>query len=336
MQQDAITSLIPCLSKPGEGVYVTASTIISLKTVVERLTAPFPQLNNIPVSALGLGPVTTGDIFKAHKLFLEGGTGNPLFATVLAFSVPLTRNASKLAETLGVKVISSAISVDHLHRQFEEYTNELRMEKQKTEAHDSAFSPCVLCILPKCVLNKEDPIVVGVYVLEGSVSVWLILLLFGTFQRWVGTPLCVPNRAFINVGRVAWIEKDQQPVEDARQGEKVIIKLSGLRCHVHFKRQDGGQLPFPVTRFIDLPDLHWGIFTVGDLKNSTSTFKERVVEATAKTPSSLLLKFFTVSIISVSFPKPSSLKITISVISDGVSPGILTTSRSVKLPYIEK
>ncbi|XP_023636954.1 eukaryotic translation initiation factor 5B isoform X2 [Capsella rubella] len=211
MQQDAITSLIPCLSKPGEGVYVTASTIISLKTVVERLTAPFPQLNNIPVSALGLGPVTTGDIFKAHKLFLEGGTGNPLFATVLAFSVPLTRNASKLAETLGVKVISSAISVDHLHRQFEEYTNELRMEKQKTEAHDSAFSPCVLCILPKCVLNKEDPIVVGVYVLEGSVS--------------VGTPLCVPNRAFINVGRVAWIEKDQQPVEDARQGEKVIIKI---------------------------------------------------------------------------------------------------------------
>ncbi|KAF2619348.1 hypothetical protein F2Q68_00042297 [Brassica cretica] len=41
----------------------------------------------------------------------------------------------------------------------------------------------------------------------------------------VGTPLCIPHRAFVNIGRVAWIQKDQRPVEFAGEGEKVIIKI---------------------------------------------------------------------------------------------------------------
>lgn len=148
-----------------EGVYAIASSFGCLFELVLHLTSAEV---NIPVTGLGVGPVTPGDIRKATQRRKH---------TVLAFQVEVTPKASQLAQTLGVKIICGD-TVEHLCQQFQEFNNELGEDKKESESDVAAVSPCLLSILPKCVLNKEDPIVVGVYVVEGFVKVCFALLAF--------------------------------------------------------------------------------------------------------------------------------------------------------------
>ncbi|KAG5386914.1 hypothetical protein IGI04_038384 [Brassica rapa subsp. trilocularis] len=163
----AMNDVMGCLKKKKEGkeegVYAIASSFGYLFELVLHLTSAEV---NIPVTGLGVGPVTPGDIRKATQRRKH---------TVLAFQVEVTPKASHLAQTLGVKIICGD-TIEHLCQQFQECNKELGEDKKESESD-------------------------------------------------VGTPLCIPHRAFVNIGRVAWIQKDQRPVEFAREGEKVIIKI---------------------------------------------------------------------------------------------------------------
>jgi translation initiation factor 5B len=68
-----------------------------------------------------------------------------------------------------------------------------------------------LQILPTCVFNKKDPIVVGVEVVEGIAR--------------VGTPLAVPTQAGIELGRIASLELNHKAVDSARAGQSVAMKI---------------------------------------------------------------------------------------------------------------
>lgn len=41
----------------------------------------------------------------------------------------------------------------------------------------------------------------------------------------VGTPICIPQRDFITIGRIASIENNHKPVDIAKKGLKVAIKV---------------------------------------------------------------------------------------------------------------
>ncbi|MED6138657.1 hypothetical protein PIB30_076468, partial [Stylosanthes scabra] len=43
----------------------------------------------------------------------------------------------------------------------------------------------------------------------------------------VGTPICIPSREFIDIGRIASIENNHKPVDYAKKGLKVAIKIVG-------------------------------------------------------------------------------------------------------------
>ena len=59
---------------------------------------------------------------------------------------------------------------NHLFDQFKAYIDNLKEEKKKEAAEEAVF-PCVLKILPNCIFNKKDPIVLGVDILEGIAKV---------------------------------------------------------------------------------------------------------------------------------------------------------------------
>ncbi|KAL6581799.1 hypothetical protein OROMI_005813 [Orobanche minor] len=65
--------------------------------------------------------------------------------------------------------------------------------------------------MPDCVFSKKDPIVLGVDVTEGTVK--------------IGTPICVPDRKFVEIGRIAAIINNHKPVDYAKKGQQVAIEV---------------------------------------------------------------------------------------------------------------
>ncbi|KAI0525238.1 hypothetical protein KFK09_004631 [Dendrobium nobile] len=190
------------IDKSGEGVYVQASTLGSLEALTEFLKSPAV---NIPFSDFSIGPVHKKDVMKA-SVMLER---KKEYATILAFDVKVMPEARELAEESGVRIFVADI-IYHLFDQFKAYIDNLREEKKKQSAEEAVF-PCVLKIMPNCVFNKKDPIVLGVNVLEGIAK--------------IGTPICIPSRDFIDIGRIASIEINHKQVDVATKDQKVAIKI---------------------------------------------------------------------------------------------------------------
>ncbi|KAJ4797246.1 Eukaryotic translation initiation factor 5B [Rhynchospora pubera] len=190
------------IDKSGEGVYVQASTLGSLEALTEFLKSPAV---NIPFCDFSIGPVHKKDVMKA-SVMLER---RKEYATILAFDVKVMPDARELAEETGVRIFVADI-IYHLFDQFKAYIDNLREEKKRESAEEAVF-PCLLKIMPNCVFNKKDPIVLGVDVLEGVLK--------------IGTPICIPSREFIDIGRISSIEINHKQVDVATKGQKVAIKI---------------------------------------------------------------------------------------------------------------
>jgi translation initiation factor IF-2 len=80
-------------------------------------------------------------------------------------------------------------------------STEYRAEEKEEAALEAVF-PCRLRILPGCIFNAKDPIVLGCEVVEG--------------QLRVGCPLTVPTRD-CDLGRVAGLEKEHKTVTKAER-----------------------------------------------------------------------------------------------------------------------
>jgi translation initiation factor IF-2 len=76
----------------------------------------------IPVSAINIGPVHKRDIMRAGVM-LEKKMKK--YAVILAFDVPVSREATELAEEMGVKIMTADI-IYHLFDQFTEYLKVVR------------------------------------------------------------------------------------------------------------------------------------------------------------------------------------------------------------------
>lgn len=53
-------------------------------------------------------------------------------------------------------------------------------------------------------------------------------VLLETIFVQVGTPICIPQKDFIDIGRIASIENNHKPVDTAKKGSKVAIKVLNL------------------------------------------------------------------------------------------------------------
>eukprot|EP01103_Thecamoeba_quadrilineata_P012132 TRINITY_DN3055_c0_g2_i2.p1 TRINITY_DN3055_c0_g2~~TRINITY_DN3055_c0_g2_i2.p1 ORF type:complete len:1380 (+),score=477.99 TRINITY_DN3055_c0_g2_i2:32-4141(+) len=159
-------SLFQNLDKSGTGVCVQASTLGALEALLV-----FLKESKIPISNISLGPVHKKDVRRA-TIMLEH---DKLYAVILAFDVKIEKEAAELAEEEGVKIFSADV-IYHLFDKFTKYMEEHRAQKQKEAAEEAVF-PCVLRILPECIFNKKDPIVIGVEVIDGVLK--------------LGTPLSV-------------------------------------------------------------------------------------------------------------------------------------------------
>lgn len=156
------TSLKNRLTRCDEGVYVQASTLGALEALIEFLSTLKPP---IPIANFGIGPIHKRDIIQA-SIMLEK---RKEFATILAFDVKLDKEADEYAKQVGVKIFTADI-IYHLFDQFTKYLEELEIE-HKNEVKDDTVFPCELKFEERNVFRSKDPLVIGVSVTKGILTV---------------------------------------------------------------------------------------------------------------------------------------------------------------------
>lgn len=202
------------------GVFVQASTLGSLEALLE-----FLKTSKIPYAGINIGPVHKRDVMKA-SVMLEHDSQ---YAVILAFDVRIEREAQEMADREGIKIFQADI-IYHLFDGFMAHREELRLKKREEFKHVAVF-PCKLKILPNCIFNARNPIVVGVNVEAGILK--------------EGTPICIPSREKLEIGCISSLELNHKNVETARKGQEVCIKIE----HV------GGDAPKMYGRHFDNTDM---------------------------------------------------------------------------------
>lgn len=131
------------------------------------------------------------------------------YATILAFDVKIDKEIQELADSMQVKIFQAEI-IYHLFDQFTKYLADIQEQKRK-DLTPQAVWPCWLKIVPGCVFNKKEPIILGVDVVEGSLR--------------LGTPLCVPARGGVSLGVVRGMEINHKPVTLGKKGQQVAVRI---------------------------------------------------------------------------------------------------------------
>lgn len=188
----------------SEGVTVHTSTLGSLEALLQFLKH---ECNPpIPVSQANIGPVTRKSILKTH---LANAGNKQEFSTVLAFNVRVEEDATDYAKDNNLKVFTAEI-IYHLFDQYKKYHDDLVLERKEMARSEIVF-PCVLKILPQCIFNTKNPIVLGVEILEGELH--------------LNTPLSIPSLN-LYVGKVVSIQNNRKDVVVATKGLSVSIKIN--------------------------------------------------------------------------------------------------------------
>jgi len=199
----ALKEELKSIKLASEGVYVQASTLGSLEALLQ-----FLKDSKIKYSGVSIGPVHKKDVMKASVMLQH----DKEFACLLAFDVKVERDAQETADTLGVRIFTADI-IYHLFDQFMGYKDELK-QRRKEENRNNAIFPCRLRILPTCIFNTRDPIVLGVTVINGILK--------------AGTPICVPSKEFVFIGVVTSLEVNNKQIESATTGLDVCIKIENI------------------------------------------------------------------------------------------------------------
>lgn len=97
-----LTSLLNNIDKSGRGVCVQASTLGSLEALLD-----FLKSSKIPVSGINIGPVYKRDVMRAGTMLEKAKE----LACILAFDVPIDKDAERLAEEMGIKLFKGAFSL---------------------------------------------------------------------------------------------------------------------------------------------------------------------------------------------------------------------------------
>jgi len=209
IQDDICDILDQYVDRTSDGVCVQASTLGSLEALLEFLKKDA----KIPVSSISIGPVHKKDVMRAMKAV---NTSKEVeykeYASILAFDVKVTPEARQFADENGIKVFTANI-IYNLFDMFKEYVEECERDRKKTLG-DKAVFPAILEIVKDAVFRTAKPIVLGVNVKSGVLK--------------IGTPLCVPDKGDLKIGRVTSMQVQNKDIQEARSKHgNVAIKIEG-------------------------------------------------------------------------------------------------------------
>jgi translation initiation factor 5B len=205
-----------------EGIVVKADTLGSLEAIVSAL-----EEAEIPVMRAEVGDVAPRDVSVATT------AGEDKHQTILAFNVDVLADAERTADQQDVRIFARDV-IYQLVEEFDEYVEELERAQQQTVL-DNITRPARFRILKDHVFRQNDPAVVGVEVMSGTVRK------NANVAKFEGNE---PKR----VGNVKGIQEQGEDVDEARSGNRVSVAIDGPT--VGRQIEEGDEL------WIELPEKH--------------------------------------------------------------------------------
>ncbi|RBI63500.1 translation initiation factor IF-2 [halophilic archaeon] len=205
-----------------EGIVVKADTLGSLEAIVSAL-----EEAEIPVMRAEVGDVAPRDVSVATT------ADEDKHRTILAFNVGILPDAEDAADQQGVRLFQRDV-IYQLVEEFDEYVEELERAQQQTVL-DNITRPARFRILEDHVFRQNDPAVVGVEVLSGTVRNNANVAKFEGNQ---------PKR----VGSIKGIQEQGEDVDEARSGNRVSVAIDGPTV--------GRQIEEDDELWIEIPEKH--------------------------------------------------------------------------------
>ncbi|MCD2202781.1 translation initiation factor IF-2 [Halobacterium sp. KA-6] len=205
-----------------EGVVVKADTLGSLEALANAM-----EEAEIPVMAAEVGDIAPRDIAMATT------ADDDKHRTILGFNVDVLSDAEQKAENEDVRIFDSDV-IYQLVENYEEFVEE-RERAQQEAIFENIVRPARFRILQDHVFRQNDPAVVGVEVVSG------------TLKR--NTPVgYMEGNELHRVGVVKGIQNQGEDVDEARAGNRVSVSIDGPT--VGRDIEEGDEL------WVDLPEKH--------------------------------------------------------------------------------
>ncbi|MFC5279749.1 translation initiation factor IF-2 [Halorubrum rubrum] len=184
-----------------DGVVIKADTLGSLEAMANALREA-----EVPILRAEVGDIAPRDIAVAETANQEE------HKAILGFNVDLLANAERELESADVKLFTNDV-IYQLIEDYETYVEERKRAQQETVL-DKVVRPARFRILPDHTFRQNDPAVVGVEVISGTLQ----------NNRNVGY---FEGNEFERVGGLSGIQKQGEDVDEARAGERVSIAIDG-------------------------------------------------------------------------------------------------------------
>ena len=205
-----------------QGVVVKADTLGSLEAMANAL-----QEAEVPILRAEVGDVAPRDVSIA------GTAREDEHKVILGFNVDVLPDAEDDLEHSDVRLFSHDV-IYQLIDDYDEFVTERKRAQQETVL-DKIVRPCRFRILEDHVFRQNNPAVVGVEILAGTLKNNQYVV------KWEGNE---PTR----VGQLNGIQEQGEDVSEARAGKRVSVAIDGPT--VGRQIEEGDEL------WIDLPEKH--------------------------------------------------------------------------------
>ena len=205
-----------------DGVVVKADTLGSLEAMANALREA-----EVPIMRAEVGDIAPRDIAIAET------ANQDEHKALLGFNVDVLTNAEGELESADVKLFTNDV-IYQLIEDYETYVEERQRAQQETVL-DKVVRPARFRLLPDHTFRQNDPAVVGVEVISGTLQ----------NNRNVG---CFEGNEFERVGSLSGIQKQGDDVSEARAGERVSIAVDGPTVGRDIEEGD--------TLWTELPEKH--------------------------------------------------------------------------------
>jgi translation initiation factor 5B len=230
-----------------EGLIIKADTIGALEALCKELAA-----HEIPVMRAEVGPVSRHDVIETETI------KNPLYRVLMAFNTPILPDANDfLSQPVYQEMVQyfSGNVIYHILEDYLEWCNNLKRVMDQKRFEKIIF-PAKLVVLPGCVFRQNNPAVVGVRILTGTLRTGVILL--------------KPDGK--KAGSLKSMQLRKENIHEAHAGDEVAISIEGATVGRQFDVND--------ELIVGIPERHVKVLETELLSHLNEDVKEILEEYT--------------------------------------------------------